>query len=193
MKFKSTCIQLAALFAIGLSSAGATPVVQTVNAPGMPLEICDLCTVSATMTVSNHSIVDDLNVLLNITHSFDADLILSLSHAGTTVLLSSRQGGSGGAGYIDTLFDDGAAVAIDAGFAYAPYTGSFRPMEALSAFKGHQMFGDWTLTVSDNEGGDAGVLNGWRLTAEVPEPGSLALFGLGAAALFAGRRRKQLA
>ncbi len=187
MRFKSICLSLAALFAIGLSNAGAAPI--TIAATDVPVPIRDLDTVSSTISIGSHGIIFDINALLNITHSWDADLVLTLSHGGTTVLLSNRNGGSGGANYTDTLFDDSAAVAIDAGFAYAPYSGSFRPQQALSAFYGQEIFGDWTLSVTDMEAGDSGVINNWSLAAEVPEPVSLALFGLGMMSLCGIRRR----
>ena len=116
--------------------------------------------------------------------------LISFLLAVTTVLLSNRQGGSGGANYTDTLFDDGAAISIAEGYAYAPYTGSFRPEGALAAFIGHDVFGDWILTVTDSEAGDAGSIDGWALTAEVPEPGSLALLAVAALGLGSARRRK---
>lgn len=188
MKLKSLCLTLAAVFSIG--AAGAQAGVITATSADTPIEICDTCTVSSTLNVGIHGRVLDVNALLNITHSYDADLVLSLSHGGVTVLLSNRQGGSGGANYTDTLFDDGAAISIAEGYAYAPYTGSFRPEEALAAFIGHDVFGDWVLTVVDSEAGDAGRIDGWALTAEVPEPGSLALFAVAALGLGGARRRR---
>ena len=71
MKLNSILIQLAAVFAIGLSSAGATPLTQTYDAGAMPVDICDLCTASSTISVANHGAVIDLNAWLTITHSFD--------------------------------------------------------------------------------------------------------------------------
>jgi subtilisin-like proprotein convertase family protein len=188
MKLKSICLGLATLFAIGLSNAGATPV--TVGATDVPVQIVDESSVSSTIHVGSYGKVLDINALLNITHSWDGDLILSLSHGGTTVLLSNRNGGSGGADYTDTLFDDSALVAINAGFAYAPYTGAFHPEQALAAFNGQEIFGDWTLSVADMEAGDSGFINNWSLAAEVPEPASLALFGLGMLGLGGVRRRR---
>lgn len=185
---------LGALLALALSSAGATPL--AVGAGGLPLAIGDLSTTRSSIGIASHGTVRDIDALINITHSWDADLVLALSHGGTTVLLSNRNGGSGGADYSGTLFDDGAPIAIDAGYAYAPYSGAFRPQQALAAFNGQDIFGDWTLSVSDMEAGDSGILNGWRLLAEVdaaalPEPASAALFGLGMAGLYGMRRRRR--
>lgn len=189
MQFKSLCLGLAAAFALS-AGAGAQAAVITALSADTPVEICDTCTVSSTLNVGSHGRILDVDALVNITHGWDADLVLSLAHGGVTVLLSNRQGGSGGANYTDTLFDDGAAISIAEGYAYAPYTGSFRPQEALAAFIGHDVFGDWTLTVVDSEAGDAGSIDGWGITAEVPEPASLALFGIAALGLGGSRRRK---
>lgn len=189
MKLTSLCLTLATACAIATASSAQAGVI-TVSSPNVPVEICDTCTVSSTLNIGSHGRVLDVDALVNITHGWDADLVLSLSHGGVTVLLSNRQGGSGGANYIDTLFDDDASISIAEGYAYAPYTGSFRPEEALSAFIGHDVFGDWILTVVDSEAGDAGSIDGWSLTAEVPEPGTLALFAVAAFGLGAAGRRK---
>ena len=191
MQFKSLCLTLAAVFAIGIG-AGAQAAVITTFSPDVPVAICDTCTVTSTLNIDSHGRILDVNALLDITHSYDADLVLSLSHGGTTVLLANRQGGSGGANYTGTVFDDEADIGIDAGYAYAPYTGAFRPQEALAAFIGHDVFGDWILTVTDSEAGDAGTIDSWGITAEVPEPASLALFGLGLAGFAAAGRRRDI-
>lgn len=156
------------------------------TANATPIPICDLCTVTSVLDVTTHGRLLDVNALIDITHSYDADLRISLNHAGTTVLLADRQGGSGGANYTNTVFDDQAAVSIAAGYAYAPYTGAFRPQEALAAFIGSDVFGLWTLVVTDFEAGDSGTINRFDIAAEVPEPATLALFAVGLLAL---RRR----
>jgi subtilisin-like proprotein convertase family protein len=189
VQFKSLFLSIAAVFAI-VSATGAQAGVITISSANVPVEICDTCTVSSTLSVGSHGRIIDVDALVDITHGWDADLVLSLSHGGVSVLLSNRQGGSGGANYTGTVFDDGAAISIAEGYAYAPYTGAFRPEEALAAFIGHDVFGDWILTVIDSEAGDAGSIDAWGLRAEVPEPASLGLFGVAALGLGAARRRK---
>jgi hypothetical protein len=98
--------------------------------------------------------ITDVNIRVEIQHPFDADLDISVSHAGRTVSLSTDNGGSG-ADYTGTTFDDQGANGSIVGQS-APFTGSFVPEQALSAFDGLPAEGVWTLRVSD----DTGTLSG---------------------------------
>jgi subtilisin-like proprotein convertase family protein len=110
--------------------------------------------------------VTDLDVRIgSLTHTFDGDLIIKLTHGLTTVTLFNRRGGSGD-NITNLVFDDEAASAIAAGA--APFTGSFRPESPLSAFDGQSTSGPWTLNVSDNAGVDTGSLDSWGLSG-VPD------------------------
>jgi subtilisin-like proprotein convertase family protein len=109
---------------------------------------------------STGSRVYDLNVRIGqITHTFDSDLVITItSPAATTVTLASRNGSSGD-NFTSTVFDDEAATAITSGS--APFTGSFRPVQSLSAFDGQAIAGTWTLRVSDVAAEDTGTLSDW--------------------------------
>ena len=82
-----------------------------------------------------------------------------ISPAGTTVRLANRNGSSGD-NFTSTVFDDEAATAISAGA--APFTGSFRPVQPLTAFDGQTIAGTWTLRVADVAGEDVGTLSAWN-------------------------------
>jgi len=118
-------------------------------------------TVSSTFTIVDGVEISDVNILLDITHTWTNDLTLTItSPAGTVVELTSINGGSGD-NYTNTLFDDEAATSITSGS--PPFTGTFIPEQALSAFDGESSLGDWTLTVIDGAGGDGGALNSWTV------------------------------
>ena len=44
---------------------------------------------------------------------------------------------------------------------------SYFPLESLAAFQGDDLNGTWTLTVTDSETGDTGVLNGWGIVFNI--------------------------
>jgi subtilisin-like proprotein convertase family protein len=111
--------------------------------------------------------VTDIDVALDITHTYDADLTATLiSPAGTRVKLFTGVGGSND-NFTGTAFDDAAATAIGAGT--APFSGSFKPLELLSAFNGQNANGFWTLEIVDASPADDGTLNSWSLTVKGDE------------------------
>jgi hypothetical protein len=76
----------------------------------------------------------DVDVIVNITHTYPGDLTLQLeAPSGQTIALSSRRGGTG-ENFIDSRFDDEAVTPIASGS--APFTGSFQPEEPLTALDG---------------------------------------------------------
>ena len=116
-----------------------------------------------TMAAGSTDVITDINVTVNITHTWDGDMeIVLASPAGTAVtVLASRTLGNDDNLY-DTVFDDQATAGITSGT--APFSGSFIPDNPLSAFDGEAIDGVWTLTITDIIGGDDGVLNNWALS-----------------------------
>jgi subtilisin-like proprotein convertase family protein len=87
-------------------------------------------------------------------HTYDGDVTFALrSPYGTEVILSAKHGSSGD-NYINTIFNDSATTPIASGT--APFTGTFNPDNALSAFTGQDSYGWWRLRVTDNANGDTG-------------------------------------
>ena len=104
----------------------------------------------------------DVDVRVNITHPFDGDLRLVLrAPDGTEVSLLLNRGASGD-NFTNTDFDDAAATAIASGT--APFTGTFRPEQPLSALNGKVADGTWSLVASDTGAADVGTLTSWRLS-----------------------------
>ncbi len=97
------------------------------------------------------------SVEINLTHTWDSDLSISLvSPMGTSLDLSSGNG-SFGDNYTNTVFMDGAP-SITTGS--APFTGTFQAEGGTfaSTFAGQSINGNWTLSICDGAGGDSGNL-----------------------------------
>jgi len=134
---------------------------QTVYSNTTDVTIKDLRTVSSSIQVGADLIVGDLNVRLNISHTYVSDLVIVVQAPwGSQYTLFNRRGGSGDH-LVNTLFDDQAAAGIAQGV--APFTGSFRPEGPLSGVNGRNAKGTWTLFVSDRQTRDSGKLLDWTL------------------------------
>jgi subtilisin-like proprotein convertase family protein len=139
-----------------------------------PIPIVDNTTFTSAVAVAATDTVLDVEVRLNITHTYDGDLdIFLIGPQGTRVELTSDNGGSG-ENFIDTIFDDEAGVSITA--AGAPFTGRFRPEGSLATLDGISAAGTWTLEVTDDAGADQGELVDWTLilTFEAQQCGPVA-------------------
>ncbi len=133
----------------------------------VPKTIADNASVNSTLVVADNKVIQDVNVTIgNITHSYTGDVEIRLiGPDATTVLLVDNRGG-GGDNFINTVFDDEAAISITAGT--PPFTGSFRPEQVLTAFDGKNAAGTWTLRITDTASGDTGTLTAWSLTFTYP-------------------------
>ncbi|MBM4130072.1 T9SS type A sorting domain-containing protein, partial [bacterium] len=109
------------------------------------LAITDYSTVNSDMVVATNGVVGSVQVYLNITHTFQGDLLVSLrSPSGTVVRLHNRTGG--GTDNIKRWYP-------------SPLT----PADPLTAFAGQPLNGTWRLSVADQAGGDVGTLVQWCL------------------------------
>ncbi len=120
-------------------------------------------TVTSALTVSGApASIAKVIARLDVTHTWDSDLTISLVHVatGTEVVLVQSRGGSSD-NFTGTIFDDAAAVPISSGT--APFTGTFRPERPLAAFNGLDANGSWTLKIVDAYSADGGTLNGWSI------------------------------
>jgi subtilisin family serine protease/subtilisin-like proprotein convertase family protein len=141
----------------GQYDAGAVTVFNT-----NPTLIPDLTTITSSLFVSQAFPIQNLQVGIDVNHTFDGDLVISLiGPTGTRVTLVNRRGG-GGADFFGTVFEDSAPTPIGSGF--APFTGSFQPETPLSVLDGQFSSGLWQLQVSDNATLDTGTLNAWYLS-----------------------------
>ena len=113
--------------------------------PALQIPDNDWQGVSDTIFVELMKNLDEINLQLDLTHPYIGDLKITLtSPLGTAVLIHNKSGGSGSD--LRTWFDYETNAA-----------------EKLKAFAGSNCHGTWTVTVSDQSPGDAGILNSWKL------------------------------
>jgi subtilisin-like proprotein convertase family protein len=135
----------------------------TFNSDQVPLSIIDWGTTISGLQINQDITIGDVNLQLNITHSYVGDLRLILvAPDGSTVRLISSSFFRGGQNFRDTIFDDEATTGIRNG--RAPFTGSYRPEQALATLDGKNARGYWQLRVDDVFPIDEGVINSWSLT-----------------------------
>lgn len=113
----------------------------------------------------------DVDVAVQLAHTSSGQLRISLiSPAGTTVTLSSNNGGSNDDVFADTLFDDQADGQPSApnvrNFTYVNLqaTGPIQPEQPLASLVGEAAEGPWVLVVLDDTSGSSGILHGWSLS-----------------------------
>lgn len=136
----------------------------TYDAGDTPVSIPDNSSPGATsvITVADDKAVVDLDVLVDITHTYDGDISLHLEGPNSIEIVLANRRGSSGDNFTATIFDDEATTPITSGS--APFTGSFQPEEPLATFDGVIAAGDWTLRVEDHAGQDLGTIDSFALT-----------------------------
>ena len=140
------------------------------DTPGLPIDTDPgNVVVTSVINIAADETITDMDVDLDISHTWVGDLIITLeSPAGTVVSLFN--GPTLDCGEVDILatLDDAAATLMDdeCNPGQVPtIDGTFRPTSPLAAFNGESTLGNWTLTVTDNFPGlDSGTLNEWGMT-----------------------------
>ncbi len=111
-------------------------IVERTSAPNLTIPDNDERGVSDRIEVRENGTVQQVQLVLDIAHSYRGDLRVSLSHGGVTKVVVDREGGGQ---------DD--------------VRGTF----TVSGFEGMDVSGPWTLTVSDGAPLDTGTLEQWSL------------------------------
>ena len=134
---------------------------------GLPMDLQDATESQEGITVASVNInfqapILDLNVLVDLTHSWVGDLTLYLqTPSGDRFLLNRAVGGNSGDNYTQTLFDYEATQSITDGV--APFTGSFIPIQDISTLYNTSPQGTWSLVVVDQFTQDTGILEEFSL------------------------------
>ncbi|MCB9367228.1 MAG: T9SS type A sorting domain-containing protein [Calditrichaeota bacterium] len=121
-------------------------------------------TTCVTINVPFEYHITDLNVGIDLVHTYDGDIDMYLTSPNGTVIELSTDNGGTGENMTCTVFDDEAAASITTGA--APYSGSWIPETPLSDVDGENALGDWLLCITDDAGGDVGYIIGVCLTFE---------------------------
>ena len=134
----------------------------TVDALDLPIEISPIetPTVFSKIAFYDDIAVADVNVNIELDHTYLADLVVKLiSPSGTTVILLSSS--CGDLQNINATFDDDAQNFICNGD--PAISGTIKPLGSLSSFNGESLFGEWTLEINDNAASDGGSLKAFSM------------------------------
>ena len=142
-------------------STGVPQGIAESSSPG--LAISDNSTIQDMLnSTSPGTVTADFNVDVNITHTYQGDLTVTLrAPDGTEVVLHNGTGGT-----VDNIIGN--------------YPNTLTPAESLGALLGKNHAGDWTLIVTDDANGDQGTLNSWGIndiTGYECDPSSGSCFG----------------
>lgn len=137
------------------------PVLTAGDNPQTITEVPNTVTSSIIVDPIDSVSIKDVNVQLDVTHTYVGDLTITLtSPNGTIVNLTAENCGANQD--IDATFNDGGIV-LECGTTAPTLSGDIQPVQNLSAFSGEESAGEWILTVDDGANGDGGSLNNFSL------------------------------
>lgn len=145
-------------FTTGVISCGTTA------STNVPLTIATTAnvTVNSTLNIPSGGTIGDVNVTMNITHTWINDLTATLiSPSGTQVQLFVRPCTSADIQNINATFDDSGANVVCG--TNPGITGTVKSSQLLSALNGQSSTGTWTLRIFDGFNQDGGTINSWSL------------------------------
>lgn len=141
------------------------PDLETATAPstGAAVPINDLDSSFKSIVVANTFAISDIDVIVNITHSYIGDLDVWVeSPSGARAQLMLHNVANNGADITDCRFDDEACRSISD--ATSPYTGRWAPVAGLCAdAESGNANGQWRLIAYDNYAQDTGSIDNWTL------------------------------
>lgn len=94
-------------------------------------------------------------------HTFVSDLVITLTSPDGVIVKIVDKAGSNGHNFCQTVLDDSASIPVQG--VSAPFTGTFRPAQPLSAFNGGNPNGTWTMTVTDDTWNDTGSIRAFSV------------------------------
>lgn len=163
------------------ASASALAVTQTFAGAGTPTAIPDAGNINSVATAAgpgSPSNITDVNVTVNITHTWAEDIDITLASANPAVAatpLIQDCGTNGDWTGVDVTFDDQAPAAVTCVAATnIPGGAGQSPLgpTVLAAFNGSAAASamSWTLNVADDDAICTGNLNSWSITVTADNP-----------------------
>ncbi len=171
---------LLAVVALAIVALGATQLfaVVTQSSTDVPKAIPDNGSTTSTLNFTVNGTITDANLDVNITHTWNDDIDLSLTSPSVAAQILLNDCGGSGDNVVATIDQDAAALST------CPTTtisGSIQPTSgagatpvaaagSLNAFDTTASGGVWTLTVADDSSICTGTLNSWSLTLDGAPP-----------------------
>ncbi len=116
----------------------------------------------STIAMVSQNIVSDVNVTVDISHTWVNDMTISvISPNGTEIQLVARPCTNASLLNITATFDDSGSTVVCA--TNPAISGTVKPLQLLSAFNGQAISGNWKLKVLDPYDQDGGTINSWSL------------------------------
>jgi subtilisin-like proprotein convertase family protein/uncharacterized protein YvpB len=152
------------------------------NNPYVNIPDKNLTGVNDSIVLNDLRTILDINVRLDIGHSYVGDLDISLTHqeSGNSLKLIDRPGAPASAGgcskdNIGTILDDEITLPVENQCSDSPaaIAGIFTPDQFLSSFDGELADGTWTLNVVDRGTGDTGTLKTWCMAVTLGDVSQL--------------------
>ena len=131
------------------SDAGSTQT--STNSSSMPIN--DNSTISSYNTISSCSNIYDIEIDIQIVHTYIGDLTVTLSGPGTESATLHNRSGASSNNIVGT---------------YAISGGSLTAAQSLTRFLNTNGTGEWKITVQDSASADTGSLVSWSITLDCP-------------------------
>ena len=113
---------------------------------------------SSIINIPTNKIISDVNIGLNISHTYINDLKVTLRHPDNTAVRLIDQICTSQDGIIATIDDNGGSPICT-----NPVVGTFGPSQLLSVLNGKPTNGDWKLEFQDFYNADTGTVNSWSI------------------------------
>jgi len=157
-----------------LTAAQAQSACTIYNSTNIPVVLPNqVASINSSLVATSAGLISDLNVTVDMAHSWPGDLTMTLSNqqTNTSVVILDKPGvpsNQWGCQNSDILatFDDDGTLDSETTCASTPPAigGNFQPSSPLSAFSQEQAAGTWVLQIDDAYvSADSGTLNAWSI------------------------------